>query len=60
MLGQLECCACGRALTNDIAAANGARWTMTEPRLPYCGDSRQCEKDALAEEMMALGLRRPL
>ena len=61
VLGTLACCACGRALSN-VPAQRGesdnrpvAHWTHLEPRLSYCGNSPQCEKDALAEEAMSAG-----
>lgn len=46
----MECVACGRRLTNDIRQPNAAAWTLTEPRQPYCRDSRACQRDAEADE----------
>lgn len=44
------CAACGRRLTNDPDASNGASWTL-DPygvggQMPYCADSPECQHDA--------------
>jgi hypothetical protein len=41
----LLCACCGRVLTNDPKAPNAARWTLYDPRLPYCADSPTCKAD---------------
>jgi hypothetical protein len=50
-----ECVACGRRLSNDVDAPNVAHWTEDRTgwggRLPYCGDSPDCQRDA--ERMVA-------
>lgn len=44
------CAACGRQLTNEQDVPNTAHWTYAfderQDRLPYCGDSAECMRDA--------------